>query len=460
MYYSRPKRKIRYDRIAIVLGLLILIPVIVVFGSNWLNKLSEKNYIDSITVRQDNQYPQYENDFKLEKNEGYFLQLNRPKSSNDQFNSYYDSFISDVKQVASTMSLDPTTNIRNYRVITINYEIIPQGNNYDFVVLTANSKDQKLKAKSQLFDKTNNKFIEGKDLFFDNLADISGEFAKVATDQNKALLEEYKDKISDSVKNVAYDDQKVYFYLNSDKTNYYDKIELNRSVVEDSLKFKLNNNVLVEKEPPKPKPVAKQVNEKIIAISLDDGPGKYEDDFISLFNQLGIKATFFYIGENVDDNPAVVKRVYEAGHEIGNHTYTHPDLRKISSEKVTEEISKTNNAIKTATGHDPVFLRPPYGAINDDVKKQINMPIIYWNVDSEDWKLRPNTDAIVDKVLKEAHDGSILLFHSLYKSSYDAIARIVPELQKQGYRFVTVTELHRLCGQYLQPHVIYYGYDF
>lgn len=461
MYYSKPRnRRIRYDRIGIVLGLLILIPVILILGFNWINELNEKNYINSITVMQENKYAQYENDFKLEKSKGYFLQLNRPKTTSDVINSYYDSFINDINQIAGTMSLDPTANIRNYRVITVNYDIFPLGDKYDFIVLTAKTSDAKLRAKSQLYDKTNNKFLEGRSLFFDNIVDLNNEFSKVTNEKNKAYLEEFKTKINDAVANVAYNDQQVIFYLNSSGTNTYEEVTLNRNVVEDTLKYKLENNELKEKTPPKPKPVTKQVSEKIIALTLDDGPGRYEDDFIALFNKFNIKATFFYIGQNVNANPEVVKRVYDAGHEIGNHTYTHPDLRKISSEKVEEEVSKTSEAIQKATGKAPAFIRPPYGAVNQSVKQQLNMPIIYWNVDSEDWKLRPDTNKIVDKVMREVHDGSILLFHSLYKSSYDAIEIIIPKLQQQGYRFVTVSELHALCGQTLQPHTIYYGYDF
>ncbi len=461
MYYSKPKnRRIRYDRVLLVLGLLVLIPVLLMFGLNWINKLNEKNYINSITVMQQNKYDQYENDFKLEQNKGYFLQLNRPKTTSDVINNYYDNFISDINQIAGGMNLDPNVNVQNYRVITVNYDIVPLGNNYDFIVLSAKTSNDKLRAKSQLYDKVNNKFLDGRSLFFDNIVDLNTEFSKVVNEKNKAYIEEFKTKINDAVANVAYNDQKVIFYLNSSNTNTYEDVTLNRNVVESMLKYTLENNELKTKTPPKPKPVAKQVSEKLIALTLDDGPGRYEDDFIALFNKYNIKATFFYIGQNIDANPGVVKRVFDAGHEIGNHTYTHPDLRKISTAKMDEEVSKTTQAILKATGKEPTFIRPPYGGVNNAVRQHLNMPIIYWNVDSEDWKLRPDTNKIVDKVMREVHDGAILLFHSLYKSSYDAIETIIPRLQQQGYRFVTVTELHALCGQTLQPHTIYYGYDF
>lgn len=180
---------------------------------------------------------------------------------------------------------------------------------------------------------------------------------------------------------------------------------------------------------------------KYVALTFDDGPN--DTSTIELLEKLkkeNVKATFFVLGQMVDRNPEVAKQIVREGHEIGSHSYTHPDLTQLNSSEIKEEVLKTDKAVFHATGVLPKNFRPPYGAINGSVAQKIGLPIIQWNVDSEDWKVI-NKELIVDKVVQSVEHGSIILLHDIHETSVNSIPEIVNQLKKNGYEFVTVSEL-------------------
>ncbi|WP_269924621.1 polysaccharide deacetylase family protein [Enterococcus innesii] len=182
-------------------------------------------------------------------------------------------------------------------------------------------------------------------------------------------------------------------------------------------------------------------NGKYIALTFDDGPNDSSTiKLLEILKKENISATFFVLGNMVNSHPEVAKQIVEEGHEIGNHSYSHPDMTQISPDEVREEIFKTDKAVFHATGVLPSIFRPPYGAINEVVAKSIGLPIIQWNVDSEDWKLR-DKDLIVDKVVSAAEKGSIILIHDIHKISVESVPEIVDKLRKSGYEFATISEL-------------------
>ena len=182
--------------------------------------------------------------------------------------------------------------------------------------------------------------------------------------------------------------------------------------------------------------------EKLIAITYDDGPGgEAETKILKTLKKYGAVATFFYVGNRVDYDQKNVKRAYEQGCEIANHSWDHADLTGLSAKGVKSQMRKTNKAIKEVIGVKPEIYRPPYGSYNDDVLEAADMPAIIWDVDTEDWRSR---DAkAVFKVIKKTKklDGKIILMHSIYDSTAAATKKIVPYLQKKGYQLVTVSEL-------------------
>lgn len=192
-------------------------------------------------------------------------------------------------------------------------------------------------------------------------------------------------------------------------------------------------------------------DQKVIALTFDDGPDPADTpEILALLRQYEAKATFFVIGRRVEQYPDLVRREAEEGHEIANHTFTHSYMnnRKLSAVQMAEELRKTDRAITAATGQKPRLFRPPGGYYNERVveaSKQIGYKVVMWSwhQDTEDWHT-PGVQRIVDKVLGNARNGDIVLFHDYVEGktqTVEALRRILPELSQRGFRFVTVSEL-------------------
>jgi len=193
----------------------------------------------------------------------------------------------------------------------------------------------------------------------------------------------------------------------------------------------------------------------MVALSFDDGPSPYYTRrIVDTLVKHGACATFFSVGEYVQKYPGVTKYVYDNGMETANHTYTHPELTKISSAAVKKEIENTSAEIKIATGNAPKLLRPPYGSVNANVKQISNLPMILWSIDTEDWKSR-NANTIYSRVAGKVKDGDIILMHDLYESTADAVDRIVPYLIENGFQIVSVSTLAECKGYTLTPGQTY-----
>ena len=142
----------------------------------------------------------------------------------------------------------------------------------------------------------------------------------------------------------------------------------------------------------------------------------------------------------MEEHKEAVKQLVQDGHLLGNHSYHHVQLNKLSDKKACQEIVKTNNLIYEYTGIYPMYIRPPYGEWNDQLDCGVEMIPIFWSVDSLDWKLK-NTDKITLRVLKEVEDGDIILMHDGYQTSVEAACRIVDALKEKGFRFVTADQM-------------------
>lgn len=186
--------------------------------------------------------------------------------------------------------------------------------------------------------------------------------------------------------------------------------------------------------------INKDIHVKKVALTFDDGPGEYTEELINELKKRDVKATFFMIGESIEQYPELVKRMSNEGHVIGNHTYTHIHLTSVSNKMAMEEITKTNDIIKGLTGSEPEYIRPPYGSLSKKMKKTINMTPVLWDVDPRDWSIL-NTDRVVCHVIKNVEDGDVILLHDIFDTSVDAAVKIVDILEKEGYIFVTVDEL-------------------
>ena len=182
-----------------------------------------------------------------------------------------------------------------------------------------------------------------------------------------------------------------------------------------------------------------------IAMTFDDGPSAtLTPKLLDILAAHRIKATFFVIGENVVQHPEVVARAAREGHEIGNHSWSHPNFGKMSDDGVRSQVQRTDDAIKGATGARPTLLRPPYGSITARQKRwihdQFGYQIILWDVDPYDWK-RPGPSVVRNRILKETQPGSIVLSHDIHPGTIEAMPSTFDALQAKGFRFVTVSEL-------------------
>ena len=187
--------------------------------------------------------------------------------------------------------------------------------------------------------------------------------------------------------------------------------------------------------------------EKIVAITFDDGPDdKYTNQILDLLAEYEAKATFFILGKNAEKHPEVILRQFEEGHELANHTYTHP--WNTTLKRIEEEMQKTNDIIYSITGFKPILFRPVGGLYTDGmidvaVKNGYTVIMWSWHQDTEDWK-DPGVRKIVNKVLGGTKPGDVILFHdggSDRTQTVEALKEILPVLKKQGYRFVTISEM-------------------
>ena len=186
-------------------------------------------------------------------------------------------------------------------------------------------------------------------------------------------------------------------------------------------------------------------NKRMVALTYDDGPSIYTPRILKTLKENNSVATFFVVGNRVPMYSDTVKKAYDMGCEIGNHTYEHKSLPNLSETEVKRQISKTNKEVKKAIGEKPVIMRPTGGATNTNIKKWVGMPSIIWSVDTLDWKTR-NADSTRRAVLNRVKDGDIVLMHDLYSATATASETIIPELVRRGYQLVTVSELAECRG--------------
>lgn len=181
--------------------------------------------------------------------------------------------------------------------------------------------------------------------------------------------------------------------------------------------------------------------EKEVALTFDDGPGgKSTARLLEELKKRDVRATFFVVGEKIEGNEDLIKQMYDDGHIIGNHTFTHTILTSIPKEKAFEEIYKTNELIEEITGERVKYIRPPCGNWDKEMLYEIDMTPVFWSVDPLDWRTE-NVTAVVNSVVEDVNDGDVILFHDIYESSVTAAIEVVDRLQAQGYVFVTIDEI-------------------
>lgn len=183
----------------------------------------------------------------------------------------------------------------------------------------------------------------------------------------------------------------------------------------------------------------------MIALTFDDGPGKYTDKLLDILEENDARATFFMVGENVSKYSEAVERMKEIGCEIGNHTTNHTKLTELEVSEVISQIEGTNNLLLDIIEEKSTVVRPPYGEVNSVVRENVEYPLIMWSVDTLDWKTK-DAKKVKEYTLKNVADGDIVLMHDIHQSTVKAAETIIPKLIEQGYQLVTVSEMARARG--------------
>ena len=205
-------------------------------------------------------------------------------------------------------------------------------------------------------------------------------------------------------------------------------IKTNKEETKNSKEFDIYYQKIIDKETP------------LIALTFDDGPNHNTTKILKILEKYNIKATFFILGNNIEGNEKIIKKMNDLNMEIGNHMYSHKLLTKLNNEEIQEELNKTDKLIYNIINKKPTLIRPSYGTINNRIKKILDRPIIIWNIDTLDWKYH-NSKKIYKRVINKVKDGDIILMHDIYNATANSLNLIIPKLLNQGYQFVTVSEL-------------------
>ena len=279
--------------------------------------------------------------------------------------------------------------------------------------------------------------------------------------ENKLLLLKYPKFIVDAISSSNV--KKTYRVLDNEIIIYYKNVFTNPEV-DNKFYLKINNNEVSKYLSYEHKLDFEYHNEdgfeydpskKYIAFTFDDGPSKNNTkDIVNYLDENKAHATFFMLGNSMSNNPDIVKYVLEHGNEIGSHTYSHKNLKRISLSEVESEMRLTQEVYNNITGKEIKLLRPPYGAINEKIKESFNYPYILWSVDTLDWRYK-DSDYLYNYVINNVKDGDIVLMHDIHDSTRNAMKNILPDLYAKGYRIVSVGELARIKGVSLEANKSY-----
>ncbi len=209
------------------------------------------------------------------------------------------------------------------------------------------------------------------------------------------------------------------------------QIPLTKEMFEETVAVKKTVNYVID--PTKP----------VVAFTFDDGPSQYTREIIKEFEKFHGAATFFVIGNKVEPYQSILREMIRLGNEVGNHSYNHQWMSRMSNQELKRQLALTQEAIFKATGYLPTRVRPTYGSLNTQLAKVSDLTISLWNIDPKDWKYK-DSKTIAKRILDKVADGKVVLLHDTHERSLKALQLVLPTLHKQGYQFVTLSELEEV----------------
>lgn len=455
----RPRRRRRRNKFATLLGLVLIVVLLALATKTYASKKFknevEKEYKDILSGEL-SETRLVEKDYSKSAVIGAYYPKFGSKKIDSETKSMVDSYIGKFKEKTKGFKSKDISEIPTLKIDFKEEKLSDNIRNIDFRIV------EDLKSLGQGFEENisrsynleEDRSLEIEDLLIDQANTYLKTKSFVEFAQNEEIkaavkAEDYKFKdfklegdaivflVEGQPLKVNFDDLDMYSKLDFASFN-----KLSDQEIEEKIEIaEKMNKIRPGLDPNKP----------MIALTYDDGPSRKATPIIlDTLEEYGAAGTFFVLGENVGYYPELVKRMADGGHEIGNHSFSHKQLTKLSVEGLRGEIDSTQKAVRDIVGYEPQLVRPTYGAINDRVKENIGMPMMLWSVDTLDWKYR-NADRVTQHILNYAKDGDIVLMHDLYESTAEATRRIVPELSKRGFQLVTLSEMYQLKGVELLP---------
>lgn len=321
--------------------------------------------------------------------------------------------------------------------LNIDFEYFLFDNRYINIILKSdlyhgNTNQNSYELYSYLYDSKKRKIIDIKSLF-QNQESVYG-----------LIKDEIKNKYQLTITSthnlpmiIMNNELKVYFI-----TNKIYSVTIPLTELDLTIKWNLSNE---KKKEENTKIVSNIIDpsKKIVAITFDDGPSQYTKDIIKTLKEYDCNATFFVLGNKVEAYQDIIKESIKNGNEIGNHSYNHKWLSRLSKEEIINQIEKTQNILKETVNYTPTHLRPTYGSVNNKIRKNTDLEITLWTIDTKDWRIK-NVDRIVERALNNVSDGDIILMHDIFERSSNALKIMIPKLKEAGYQLVTISELEEV----------------
>lgn len=412
--------------------------------------------------------------YEKDENKNYIVEINYPKVKSKQLLAYTDDYIKNKKkEFKEEISKEEPLNSSKYEFkadykITDNNNIL--GLHLNISEYTGGAHHVRYD-KSYYYNKESDEIVSIKDFLekdtsLDKLANLSYYYVMKYSDDNNLNFDKegVKEGLSSNLNNFEhfnFIDDGLEFIFPPYQIAYYAAGEIKIVIPYNELKGIIKNKYLKYSEKDNIKQdnnrdLKEFSNKKLIAFTFDDGPSYIgTNKLLDNLDKYNARVTFFVLGSRVNNYKDTLTKAYKMGNTIGSHTYSHSNLLKLDNYSVMDEIKKTNETIKNITGSETIYLRPPYGNINSDIKNISNMYTILWDLDTEDWKYK-DKDRIADYIVSNAHDGAIVLLHDLYETSVDGALLAMERLEKEGYAFVTIDEMIKIKDIQLDINKNYY----
>lgn len=304
--------------------------------------------------------------------------------------------------------------------------------------------------KSYLIDSSTGEELEVQDIIKEGFWDdfLMKEQELLELKYPKFIVDGVLNTEGNKVYSVKENEMTIYYYDYTYEYDYQEVVSLtiNYNEIHDYLDF----THLLDAEYTNEDGYQYSKEKKTVAITFDDGPSsKYNSLFLKTLAENKAHGTFFMVGTMMYSCQKCVYDTYQSGNEVASHTYNHINMKNSSIADVYHSIQKTDDLFYQITGDHIKYVRPPYGAYNKTNLENVDYPLILWNMDTEDWRYK-DVDRIVNYVMENVQDGSIILMHELYETSLEALKIILPKLYAEGYQVVSVSELALLQDRELQ----------